>query len=66
MGEVARRRTSRKASRSIVFPDRLTRRSAGGICRVLNRLALAALNLGALEQKDTLSEEEIYRASSEL
>ncbi len=41
-------------------------KTSGGICRVLNRLALAALNLGALEQKDTLSEEEIYRASSEL
>lgn len=39
---------------------------SAGVCRQINRLALAALNLGALEQKPTLSEEEIYRASAEI
>ncbi|MDA2930889.1 AAA family ATPase, partial [Acidobacteria bacterium AH-259-O06] len=38
----------------------------GGLCRQINRLCLAALNLGAIEQKEILSEEEIYRASSEI
>jgi len=41
-------------------------KTSGGICRDINRLALAALALGALEQKDSLSEEDIYRASTEL
>lgn len=39
---------------------------SAGLCRQINRLCLAALNLGALEQKSTLSEEEIYRASAEI
>lgn len=40
--------------------------NSGGLCRQVNRLATAALALGALEQKETLSEEDIYRATSEI
>jgi len=41
-------------------------KTTAGICRQINNLCSAALALGALEQKDTLTEEEIYRASAEL
>lgn len=41
-------------------------KNCGGLCRQINRLALAALALGALERKDTLDEEDIYRATAEL
>ena len=41
-------------------------KTSGGVCRLLNRLCLAALNRGVLEQKATLDEEDIYRASDEL
>ncbi len=41
-------------------------KTTAGICRQINNLCSAALALGALEQKDTLAEEEIYRASAEL
>ena len=41
-------------------------KTSGGVCRLLNRLCLAALNRGVLEQKATLDEENIYRASDEL
>jgi type II secretory pathway predicted ATPase ExeA len=40
--------------------------NSGGICRQVNRLCVAALSLGALEQKDSLSEEDIFRASAEI
>ena len=41
-------------------------KTTNGICRLINHLCLAALNLGALEQKPSLSEEDIYRVSSEI
>lgn len=41
-------------------------KTTAGVCRQINNLCFAALTLGALEQKDTLTEEEIYRASAEL
>ena len=41
-------------------------KTTGGACRTINNLCCAALTLGAVEQKDTLSEEEIYRASAEI
>ena len=41
-------------------------KTTGGSCRQINNLCCAALTLGAVEQKDILSEEEIYRASAEI
>lgn len=41
-------------------------KTSGGICRMINRLCLAALNRGVLQQKATLDEEDIYQASAEL
>lgn len=41
-------------------------KTTAGVCRQINNLCSAALTLGALEQKETLTEEEIYRASAEL
>ena len=41
-------------------------KTSGGVCRLLNRLCLAALNRGVLQQKATLDEEDIYQASDEL
>ena len=40
-------------------------KTTGGLPRLLNRLCLTALALGALEKKDTLGEDEVYRASQE-
>lgn len=40
--------------------------NSSGIPRVINSLAKKAMTIGALERKDTLTEEEIYRASKEL
>ena len=40
--------------------------NSGGIPRVINALALKTMTIGALEKKETLTEEEIYRASQEL
>jgi type II secretory pathway predicted ATPase ExeA len=37
-----------------------------GVPRVINNLATKALTIGALDKKDCLTEEEIYRASKEL
>lgn len=39
---------------------------SAGVPRIINSLATKALTIGALEKKDSLSEEEIYRASKEL
>lgn len=39
---------------------------SAGVPRIINALAIKTLTIGALEKKDTLSEEEIYRASKEL
>ena len=41
-------------------------KNSGGLCRQVNGLALAALTLGALEKKDSLDEEDVYRATAEL
>jgi len=40
--------------------------ATGGVPRLLNNLCLTTLALGALEKKDSLSEDEVYRASQEL
>ena len=40
--------------------------NAMGIPRVINTLALKSLTIGAIEKKDRLTEEEVYRASQEL
>ncbi len=40
--------------------------NSGGIPRVINALAINSMTIGALEKKDTLTEEEVYRASREL
>jgi type II secretory pathway predicted ATPase ExeA len=39
---------------------------SAGVCRIINKLAIKTLAIGALEKKDTLTEEEVYRASKEL
>ena len=39
---------------------------SAGVCRIINKLAQKTLAIGALEKKDTLTEEEVYRASKEL
>ncbi len=39
---------------------------SAGVCRIINNLAIKTLTIGALEKKDTLTEEEVYRASKEL
>jgi type II secretory pathway predicted ATPase ExeA len=40
--------------------------NALGIPRVINTLALKSMTIGAIEKKDVLTEEEVYRASQEL
>jgi type II secretory pathway predicted ATPase ExeA len=40
--------------------------NALGIPRVINTLALKTMTIGAIEKKDILTEEEVYRASQEL
>ncbi len=40
--------------------------NALGIPRVINTLALKAMTIGAIEEKEILTEEEVYRASQEL
>jgi len=40
--------------------------NTNGVARVINKLALKTLMIGALEGKQVLSEEEVYRASKEL
>jgi general secretion pathway protein A len=37
-----------------------------GIPRVINSICIKAMTLGAIEKKETLSEEDIYRATQEL
>jgi general secretion pathway protein A len=39
---------------------------SAGVCRIINKLALKTLTIGALEKKDALDEEHVYRASKEL
>jgi len=39
---------------------------SAGVCRIINKLALKTMIIGALEKKDTLTEEDVYRASKEL
>ncbi len=40
--------------------------NSGGIPRVINKLSLKSMTIGAIEKKDILTEEEVYRASQEL
>jgi len=40
--------------------------NALGIPRIVNTLALNSMTIGAIEKKDILTEEEVYRASQEL
>jgi type II secretory pathway predicted ATPase ExeA len=37
-----------------------------GVARIINALAIKTLTIGALEKRDSLTEEEVYRASREL
>lgn len=39
---------------------------SAGVCRIINKLALKTMTIGALEKKDALNEEDVYRASKEL
>lgn len=39
---------------------------SAGVCRIINKLALKTMAIGSLEKKDTLTEEDVYRASREL
>jgi type II secretory pathway predicted ATPase ExeA len=41
-------------------------KTSAGLCRLINRLALAALNRGAFLQKPSLTEEDIFEASQEI
>ena len=41
-------------------------KTSGGVCRTINSLCLAALNLGARQQLETLTEEHIYQVSNEI
>ena len=41
-------------------------KTSGGLCRLINRLCLAALHRGAYLQKTTLTEEDIFQVSQEL
>jgi type II secretory pathway predicted ATPase ExeA len=41
-------------------------KNSGGTPRVINKLALKCMTLGAIEKKETLTEEEVYCASKEL
>ena len=41
-------------------------KTSGGMCRFINRLCLAALNHGVLQQKPSLSEEDIYQVAQEI
>jgi general secretion pathway protein A len=40
--------------------------ASAGVCRIINKLTKKALALGAVEKKDTLDEEDIYRAAKEM
>ena len=40
--------------------------NAGGIPRIINKLSLKSMTIGAIEKKDILTEEDVYRASQEL
>lgn len=40
--------------------------NSGGIPRIINSIAHNAMNIGVLEKKDVITEEEVYRASKEL
>lgn len=39
---------------------------SAGVARIVNALAIKTLTIGALEKRDSLTEEEVYRASKEL
>lgn len=39
---------------------------SGGMARVINSLALKSMTIGAIEKKELITEEEVYRASQEL
>jgi len=41
-------------------------KTSAGLCRIINSLCLAALNLGARQQLETLTEEHIYQVSNEI
>jgi type II secretory pathway predicted ATPase ExeA len=52
-----------------IFSDSACRalyKASGGLCRLINRLCLAALNYGVLQQKPSLSEEDIYQVAQEI
>jgi type II secretory pathway predicted ATPase ExeA len=60
---------TRVGARPEIFSDsaRLAiHKNTQGLCRLINHLCLAALHLGALEQKNALNEEDIYRVTSEI
>lgn len=40
--------------------------SSGGTARIINKLCINAMTIGAIDKKHSLTEEEIYRAESEL
>lgn len=40
--------------------------NSGGIARMINALCLKTMTLGAIEKKDTLSEDEVFRATQEM
>jgi general secretion pathway protein A len=56
------------ASSPIFSPNALCaiHQVSAGVCRIINKLTLKTLAIGALEKKDTLTEEQVYRASKEL
>lgn len=56
------------AHESIFSPNALDAlyQVATGIPRIINSVAIKTLEIGALEKKNTLTEEEVYRASKEL
>ncbi|MCP4991636.1 MAG: AAA family ATPase, partial [Colwellia sp.] len=39
---------------------------SGGAARIINSLALKSMTIGAIEKNETISEEQVYRASQEL
>jgi general secretion pathway protein A len=56
------------AKEPIFSPNALSAiyQTSAGVCRIINMLAQKTLTIGALEKKDTLTEEQVYRASKEL
>jgi len=40
--------------------------NSGGIPRIINALCVKTMTIGAIEKKDSLSEDEVFRASQEM